>query len=401
MSKFKVVEVRPSGGKNIAEVFWEDGHVSRFHTIWLRCNCRCSVCCRTIVGQALVERSKLSCQLLVSEATIHDEGAKINFKLAPETNHVTVMTSDWLRSACYCDACISEMLDEREMKFHLPSESQLPVAEFEQLDTDKGMFELIGTVFDRGFVVVENVPREDGSVVKTGKRMAPLIGGVCGEKFDVVDVQSTEHAAYTSSGLPFHADQCIYEAPEGILLLHALRFDDVVEGGNSLLVDMFHVIDILRKQSPDDFRVLSRVPIAYATIDYNRRDPAHVIHRKPIILLDYDDKVVGYSWNPGTEQTLRVHEDDVEPFYRAYVKLQKLIDDPKNQFKFRLRSGDMLVLHNRRMAHSRDAYKTNGGHRRLQGTYVNIEDLRSKYVVLGRKLNRPVVAPKIGNCSSI
>nr|CAB3261500.1 uncharacterized protein LOC100177042 [Phallusia mammillata] len=164
---------------------------------------------------------------------------------------------------------------------------------------------------------------------------------------------------------------------------------------------MFHVIDILRKQSPDDFRVLSRVPVHFATIDYERQHPAHVIHRKPIISLDYDDRVVGFGWNPGLEDPLRVHEDDVEPFYRAYVKLQKLIEDPKNQLKFRLKSGDMLFFNNRRMLHSRDGYKTNGGVRHLQGCYLNSEDLRSKYMVLGRKLNRPVVAPKIGNCSSI
>lgn len=37
-------------------------------------------------------------------------------------------------------------------------------------------------------------------------------------------------------------------------------------------------------------------------------------------------QVVAFSWNPGTEEFLRVHEDDVESFYRAYKKLQNIIE---------------------------------------------------------------------------
>ena len=37
-------------------------------------------------------------------------------------------------------------------------------------------------------------------------------------------------------------------------------------------------------------------------------------------------KVVGWSWNPGTEQTLNVREEDVEPFYKAYIKLQQIVN---------------------------------------------------------------------------
>ena len=54
---------------------------------------------------------------------------------------------------------------------------------------------------------------------------------------------------------------------------------------------MFHAMEILRKESPDDFRVLTRVPCTFSTIDHARKSPAYLITRKPIIQVDYDDQV--------------------------------------------------------------------------------------------------------------
>jgi len=84
------------------------------------------------------------------------------------------------------------------------------------------------------------------------------------------------------------------------------RFDEQVTGGNSLIVDMFHAIDILRRESPEAFQVLARVPVAFGTIDYQRKQPAHLVHRKTIIVVDYDDQV-----QPGT--VLRSFLDQYHP----------------------------------------------------------------------------------------
>ena len=78
-------------------------------------------------------------------------------------------------------------------------------------------------------------------------------------------------------------------------LIYLCRFDECVVGGESQLVDMFCAMEILRKESLEDFRVLTRVPCTFSTIDYARRSPAHLITRKPIIQVDYDDQVA-LSW---------------------------------------------------------------------------------------------------------
>jgi len=184
--------------------------------------------------------------------------------------------------------------------------------------------------------------------------------------FDVYDFGSTANLAYNSVALPLHMDVVHLESAPGIQLLHAIEYDDCVEGGNSILVDMFEAARLLRERFPKDFEVLTRVPVTFSITDYQKKDPIFVQHRKPIISVDYDGEIVACAWNPGTEQTLRVHEDDVDPFYSAYKKLHSLTVSKDLQFNFRLYPGDLLLFNNRRMLHSREAYTSNGGKRRLQ-----------------------------------
>ena len=54
---------------------------------------------------------------------------------------------------------------------------------------------------------------------------------------------------------------------------------------------MFECVRLLRENHPDDFEVLTRVPVTFSITDYKKVDPIHVLHRKPIINLDYDDQV--------------------------------------------------------------------------------------------------------------
>ena len=87
--------------------------------------------------------------------------------------------------------------------------------------------------------------------------------------------------------LSTYSQSCTFNTP----FIFCYRFDECVEGGESQLVDMFRVMEIFRKESPADFRVLTRVPIFFSTIDFKRKSPAYIKIRKPVIQLDYDDEV--------------------------------------------------------------------------------------------------------------
>lgn len=316
-------------------------------------------------------------------------------------DHVTTLPLEWLRRHCYSDVTLDAMMDAKVMKFRDPAQHPLPTIEYKDTRDDQGRFNWFKLMMDVGFSVVKNVPTQDGIVLEIAEEISPLVYGTYEKMFNVTDTGSTANLAYTSVALPLHMDVVHLEAAPGIQLLHALEFDEVVEGGNSILIDMFEAVRVLRERHPDDFRVLTRVPVTFSITDYEKVDPIHVLHRKPIIQVDYDDRVVACAWNPGTEQPLRVRERDVDDFFRAYKKLHAITTDPKLQYNFRLHKGDLLLFNNRRFLHSRDAYKSNGGRRLLQGTYCSMEELRNKYVILGRKLGHNVVDTIIGNGSAV
>ena len=52
--------------------------------------------------------------------------------------------------------------------------------------------------------------------------------------------------------------------------LSMLRFDPEVEGGESIFVDGFEVAKDLRKQFPDDFNNLVRIPATFQKIHFER-----------------------------------------------------------------------------------------------------------------------------------
>lgn len=388
--------------KKYADLIWDDGHVSRFHSSWLRFNCHCPKCKRNITGESNVDRSSLPDDLLITDITTSDDGYLL-VKLDGETvaDHTTTLPLDWLRKQCYCDKCLHDMISVKEMTWADPQKVAFPYLEYNDTRDDEGRFKWFKTMVDVGFCVLKNVPTVHAKVLEVAEEISPLVYGTYEKMFDVTDTGSTANLAYTSVALPLHMDVVHLEAAPGIQLLHAMEFDDCVEGGNSILIDMFEAVRILRETAPDDFQVLTRVPATWSITDYEKQDPIHVLHRKPIINLDYDGKVVACAWNPGTEQTLRVHEEDVDDFFRAYKKLHEITTRKELQFNFRLYRGDLLLFNNRRFLHSRDAYKSNGGRRLLQGTYCSMEELRNKYVILGRKLNIPVVDTIIGNGSAV
>ena len=108
---------------------------------------------------------------------------------------------------------------------------------------------------------------------------------------DVISVECPTDASNTDGELILHMDQCYMASPPGIQVLFCLklafydttqssymmylkypfidillplypmfRFDECVEGGESILVDSYPVLEELRQKHPKQFEVLTRLP---------------------------------------------------------------------------------------------------------------------------------------------
>jgi len=79
---------------------------------------------------------------------------------------------------------------------------------------------------------------------------------------------------------------------------------------------------------------------------------------------------------------LNIEHDMVLPFYESYQKFSKILSDPSLVLASRLAPGDLVIFNNRRLLHARNRFYSNKGERHLKGTYVLMDEFRSKWRVL-------------------
>lgn len=69
--------------------------------------------------------------------------------------------------------------------------------------------------------------------------------------------------AYTSARLGVHTDLPYYVYPPGVQLLHCIRQYTEGEGGQSHLVDGFRIAEQMKKDYPDQYKILCDTPLEF------------------------------------------------------------------------------------------------------------------------------------------
>ena len=219
-----------------------------------------------------------------------------------------------------------------------------------------------------------------------------------GETLDAVTLENPINIANSSIRLYLHQDMQYYESPPGIQLLHCLKFDSCVEGGESTIVDMFYFAEEFRIQHPEEFDVLCRVNASFYKVNFDFTPPAYCRNSRPVIVTDHDSgEIKAVHWNPCMDSPLCADPQWVEPFFDAQWKFAHMLETFPCKHEFRLTPGDLIVFNNRRMSHARNAFSLNGGERHLQGCYVNIDDFRSAVEGVCLAEGRPLHHIRVGN----
>jgi gamma-butyrobetaine dioxygenase len=367
-----VAEVHEGG----ITVRWSDKSPTSLPNYWLRDNCRCAKCRHPGNGQKLYEIVDLPADLAAIEAMIApDAGLKVLWS----DGHRSEYAAEWLNA----HDLIASARIARQNKPTLwgkAMEADLPIGDWPQMAADPAKeLAWIERYTALGFGLLRNVPTQPGMVAEVGNHLGFVRVTNYGRLFDVISVPNPNNLANTSLGLGVHSDNPYRHPSPGVQLLHCLEAG--APGGDTLLVDGFHAAEILRKENPGAFALLSTVPMTFHFSD----DKAELEARQTLISADMDGVITAVHFNNRSADWLDAPIDLASRWYSAYRTFAQILKRPELELIFKLGPGDLVVMQNDRALHGRTAFDPNLGRRHLQGCYIDRDGIESRRRVLKRR----------------
>ncbi|MBC8037874.1 MAG: TauD/TfdA family dioxygenase [Rhizobiales bacterium] len=234
-----------------------------------------------------------------------------------------------------------------------------------------------------GFALVRGVPTRLNGV----QEFIDLIGSMRvtnnGAIQDVkaVPPERAYDLSMTPRALEPHTDNP-YRIPQpGYVLLHCLTND--AEGGESGLTDGFYVAERMRREHPALFESLCTVPIVWRYAD----EQAILEDTSPFVDLALDGSIKHVRYHGRSDRVSAVDADTLDKFYKARRIFSGLINADDVQVRFKLNPGEMYMVDNYRMIHSRKAFKLTTGSRHMRQAYFDRDVVQSRQKTLRRDIN--------------
>ena len=378
-----------------------DGKESRlFHGVWLKHYCHCPKCRDVHSKQWQQPPQSIRGSYTLSDVKVEGGDVKVSWADTDEANHTGTFPIEWLKENAYG----KDVLDKRAREAcPKPLTGEPSEFEYDEIkDSKEVRLAWLVKLIQDGVCLVRNAPVVEGTVKKVGDLVYEVQRSRYGEVYDIKITENPDNLAYKGHDLPLHCDIPYYESPPGIQLLHCLKNDPCVQGGENVVVDLLHAAEQFCQDHPHDFEVLSKVPVTFyrfyeASSQSSLEPSAYMVYHRPLITVGHDKRVVSVYWSPHMEGVLCAPCELVEPFYEARWKWSNYMINFPIQHKLRLGPGDVLVFNNRRMIHKRTGLRLNGGDRHLQGAYINIDDFKSEVLAQCVLHGRPLPKERVGN----
>lgn len=371
----------------MVQVDWEDGGHSLYPFAWLRDNCQCPMC---------TLQSAQARKLLMTDVDVNtgvdsvDVTGDNKVSIVWPDKHTSVFDPEWLKKRCFSPAAREAMQEELfyNERHHWDSKLRIPTADFEEvLRDDRAALDWLLALRRVGMVHMKGAPVEKGQVVRLAQRIGYLRLTFYGPTFQVEDKQMANNVAYTSGTLSAHTDYPALSSPPGVQVLHCIR--QAAEGGESVMVDGFHVAQQLRTEDPEAFRTLASLRIDFTDIGTDYCDFS-LQAKKRIIEVDDDGRLEKIHLNNATrDSVLDIPLEQVQPFYRALRAITDIANRPESIVSYKMDPGDVVIFDNWRVLHGRQRYVSKpGAFRHLEGAYLDWDEVMSRLRILHASVHK-------------
>lgn len=341
---------------------WQDGTTNQFYYPWLWDN---QPNHRHQNGQKLTDCQSIN--LAIKPATVNwtDRDLVIQWE---GVHQDTVYSLQWLKT----------FSSKKEMKsISLWKQlNQPPIYDFEEVkQSAEVLLKCLKDIQLFGFTQLDNVPSVDAMVLKLVNLFGYVRETNYGKYYDVKSIKKPNNLADTNLGLAPHTDNPYRNPTPTIQVLHCLKAD--VEGGQSILVDGFYVVQQLPREY-FDLLANNKVSFKFETANHCLE------HEAPILELNTSGELLKIKFNNRSIQPFNLQDEIMIPFYKAYQYFERQLNNPENQWRFKLNPGQAIIYDNERILHGRTAFQLIS-ERHLQGCYADRDGLNSTIAVLERK----------------
>jgi gamma-butyrobetaine hydroxylase len=354
------------------ELFWTNGGRSRFHANWLRDNSPDPDTRSPGNGQRLITILDQPADIGLASAVV--DGGRLEVKFLPEAKTVS-FSLPWLKAHGYDEsprrrpAWADPVIDRWDGSL----QAKIPTASWRVVSRERAALgSWLSAVRKLGFALLTDVPPESGFLCKVAETFGYVRETNYGRWFEVRAEVNPSNLAYTNLGLQAHTDNPYRDPVPTLQLLACL--ENSVNGGESLVVDGFKVVERLASEEPAHVRLLSSYP---ARFEYAGTPGVRLRAKRPLIELGPDGELLAVRFNNRSLAAVTdVPFDDMPGYYKACRRFAECIEDPAMAVTFKLAPGELFILDNTRVLHARKAF-SGTGKRWLQGCYADKDGLLS------------------------
>lgn len=349
-----------------------NGAVHRFHAIWLRDNASDPATRSVGNGQRLITILDIPATTHVTEANLAND--KLSLRFEPEGKVVDYSTA-WLAAHAY------DLQPQRRAGWTSPDverwdgglNAEPPTASWHDVTASRAVLgRWLAAVRRYGFAVMTDAPAESGALCKVAELFGYVRETNYGRWFDVRAEVNPNNLAYTNLGLQAHTDNPYRDPVPTLQILHCL--ENSVDGGDSIVVDGFKVVERLQLENQRWFDVLSGHNARYS---YEGAKGVKLRSKRPMIELGPDGELLAVRFNNRSAAAVTdVPYADMADYYLAYRRLAELIEDKAMEITFKLKPGELFIVDNTRVLHARKSF-SGSGKRWLQGCYADKDGLLS------------------------
>ncbi len=342
---------------------WSSGEQTVLPYLWLRDNCGCSECCVVQTSEKRFHLFRVPGDLRPQRIGIENAGSG--------DEAISIAWPDGHRTR-YRSSEIHGFLSLPRVDLHYwDGGFQPPRFDYQRfLASDRTAAELIEEFLQTGVCVLVDSPTEPDSLEQLATRLGPIREVLFERIHNVMLDPKGYNIAHTGLAVAPHNDFTSYTWPPNVQALHMLVNE--CEGGESIVVDGFGLLNELRADHPDKFDMLCRVPVPFRI--FSEEHECYAVN--PMVEVGRHGEITMVRFNTAQMQALPLSEPRLVEFYAAYHELSRRVNAPDAQVTFRLEGGQILLCAGHRVLHGRTALRSKG-HRHLQDAYYEHDNVRN------------------------